>query len=258
MNYSSIADLYDICVSATFDIPFFLKEATQNGGDVLELMSGTGRVSLPLIEAGVRLTCVDLSPEMLAVLRNKLVRRGLSAPVYAMNVCQLDLDKQFDLVLIPFNSFAEITETASQQSALARIYQHLKPSGRFICTLHNPAIRAASVDNQLQLWGQYPMPDGKGTLMFWGCQEFEQDGKTVSGVEFFEEYDPQGLLLAKHFISLRFVLLSQDEFETLAVAAGFTVRALYGDYTWSPFQAATSPYMVWELEKPGQVSASGL
>jgi SAM-dependent methyltransferase len=252
MNYSSIADLYDICVQATFDIPFFLKEAIQSDGEVLELMSGTGRVSLPLIEAGVHLTCVDLSPAMLSALRNKLARKGLAAPVYAMNVCQLDLGRQFDLVLIPFHSFAEITAAADRQSALGRIYQHLKPGGRFICTLHNPAIRAASVDGQLKLWGQSPIPDGKGTLLFWGYQVLELDGKTVSGVEFFEEYDPQGLLLARRFIPLRFVLLGQDEFQAQAAEAGFQVRALYGDYDWSTFQPAASPYMLWVLEKPCQ------
>jgi hypothetical protein len=52
-NYDYIADLYDIYVPVTFDIDFFVRETKKSSGEVLELMSGTGRVSIPLLEAGV-------------------------------------------------------------------------------------------------------------------------------------------------------------------------------------------------------------
>ena len=54
------------------DIPFFREMCADATGDVLELMSGTGRVSLPLLRAGVTLTCVDYSAEMLRVLVSAL------------------------------------------------------------------------------------------------------------------------------------------------------------------------------------------
>ena len=68
MDYSRVAELYDAYVTTDFDVAFFLTEA-HGAKHVLELMSGTGRLSLPLIRAGARLTCVDNSPEMLAILR---------------------------------------------------------------------------------------------------------------------------------------------------------------------------------------------
>jgi len=77
--HSRFADLYDSYVRVTQDIPFFLYAARQIDGGVLELMCGTGRVSLPLVEAGVRLTCVDYSADMLAVLRRKLAAHHLRA-----------------------------------------------------------------------------------------------------------------------------------------------------------------------------------
>ncbi|MDJ0554187.1 MAG: class I SAM-dependent methyltransferase [Microcoleaceae cyanobacterium MO_207.B10] len=52
-------------------IPFFLNEA-KNCKNVLELISGTGRLSIPLLEAGIPLTCVDNSPQMLEILRQKI------------------------------------------------------------------------------------------------------------------------------------------------------------------------------------------
>jgi predicted RNA methylase len=71
MDYARLADFYDTFVRSAFDIAFFIKEAKGVSGEVLELMAGTGRVSVPLVESGVRLTCVDNSPEMLAKLRAK-------------------------------------------------------------------------------------------------------------------------------------------------------------------------------------------
>ena len=88
-NYETIADLYDIYVTDTFDIDFFVNETKKSSGDVLELMSGTGRVSIPLLEAGVKLTCVDISAELNAVLENKLQQMGLNADIYQMDVCEL-------------------------------------------------------------------------------------------------------------------------------------------------------------------------
>jgi hypothetical protein len=56
INYDSIAALYDAYVQNDYDVAFFKEEASRVTGSVLELASGTGRLSLPLIEAGVDLT----------------------------------------------------------------------------------------------------------------------------------------------------------------------------------------------------------
>jgi len=248
-NYDTIADLYDTYVPATFDIPFFLGEAKKVPGEVLELMSGTGRLSLPLIEAGVRLTCVDLSREMLKVLEEKLVRRGLSARVYPMDICELDLGRQFDLVLIPFHSFAEIVSPEDQRRALERIHRHLTPGGSFICTLGNPAVRRQTVDGKLRFFRRYPL-DGQRALLLWLLENLHPaDNHIVEMLEFFEEYDENGMLCSKRLLELRFRLSSRGEFEALACSAGFAISALYGDYSYSEFREDSSPSMVWVLKK---------
>src|SRR5678809_152948 len=47
------------------DVPFWRGVALHNGGRVLELGSGTGRISLPLARAGVRVVGIDRSAPML-------------------------------------------------------------------------------------------------------------------------------------------------------------------------------------------------
>jgi SAM-dependent methyltransferase len=171
IDYDSVAEIYDLYVAADYDIPFFLQEAANVGGAVLELTAGTGRLSVALIEAGVQLTCVDSSRAMLDVLSRKLRARGLRADVLCADVCQLDLRARFQLALLPFQSFMEIVGEMRQRQALSAAFACLVPGGRFICTMHNPAVRRAQVDGRLHVVGRFPTRDG--TLVVSG---FEQGG----------------------------------------------------------------------------------
>ncbi len=248
-DYGNVADLYDTYVPADFDIPFFLAETKKTRGEVLELMSGTGRVSLPLIEAGVKLTCVDRSPEMLALLRSKLERKHLAADLHAVDVRELNLGRLFDLIFIPFHSFAEIISIEDERAALARIREYAKPDGRFICTLGNPSgPRRLPIDGRLRLFGNGPLPGGEGKLLSWIMQDYDaKDNHIVRVVEFFEEYDVRGVLKTKRLLELAFRLISKAEFEALAQSAGFQVVALYGNYDLAEFDETTSPFMIWDM-----------
>src|SRR5262247_4000852 len=63
------------------DVPFWRALAANAGGPVLELGCGTGRISLPLARAGVRLIGIDRSERMLAHARTRTKRARLSAKV---------------------------------------------------------------------------------------------------------------------------------------------------------------------------------
>ena len=247
-NYDSVADLYDIYVPVDFDVQFFTTEVKQTSRDVLELMSGTGRVSIPLLEAGARLTCVDLSASSNAILQRKLQQRGLTADIHTMDICELDLHRQFDMILIPFHSFAHITSVEDQRRALSRIRQHMAPGGTFICTLGNPDVRQKAVNGQLRLARKYSLPDTHGMLLLWIVEKIsDDDTHVVEAMQFYEEYDANGILQRKRLLEIHFRLTSRKEFETLAENAGFKIRSFYGDYQYSDFNDE-SPFMVWVLE----------
>jgi SAM-dependent methyltransferase len=249
MDYDRIAHYYDRYVNCDLDFPFFIKESKGSLRDVLELMSGTGRLSLPLIEAGVNLTCVDSSSSMLQILRNKLDKRGFSAPVFHQDICELNLREQFDLIIIPFHSFAELSAISDQIKALHKVHHHLADNGRFICTLHNPSIRLKTVTGQLRLLGRYPFGKGEDTLLVWSAENYNSHNHIVEGVQIYEEYDAKGEMRSRMMFPLKFCLLERTQFEDLAEASGFKVLCLYGDYSYSEFKAESSPVMVFTLHK---------
>lgn len=248
MDYSKVAELYDLYVQTEIDVPFFLQEA-ESCRDVLELTSGTGRLSLPLLRQGIPLTCLDSSPEMLAVLHRKLQAHGLSAPVYEMDVTGFSLPVKYELIIFPFNAFAEIITPDAQQSTLAAIRAHLAERGRFICTLHNPPVRLKTADGQVRLRGEFPLPDAGGKLRLFSLERCDPQAPLVKGAQIYEIFNAAGEMQEKWSLDLQFYLHTRESFEELIHAQAFQVEALYGDYERTPFHSESSPFMIWVLSK---------
>jgi len=245
IDYDSIAELYDLYVSTDYDHSFFISEIKTKGLRVMELTSGTGRLSIPLIEAGANLTCVDISKGMLDVLSEKLKERNLPARVVCSDICDLDFDSEFELVIFPFQSFMELVGKDKQQTALRAIYRTLEDGGRFICTLHNPAVRKKGVDGVLRIVGTFQKDSGM--LVVSG---FEQGGNpVVSRHQFFEYFDEAGNQLWKRVLPMQFEFIDKEDFQEMAGSIGFKVTALYGNYDRSEFDPTRSPVMIWMLEK---------
>jgi SAM-dependent methyltransferase len=250
IDYDGVADVYDLYVTFDLDVCFYVDEAGKVGGKILELMCGTGRISVPLLEAGVDLTCVDASEGMLARLKERLRARKLQARVVRADVRYLDLgEEEYELALIPFQSFSELVSPRDQELALRAIYACLKEGGRLICPLHNPAIRARSADGALRLNGSFPTAEG-GLLVVSGFETLDEDSGVVDRVQLYEFFDASNNLRAKRVLPMRFALLIRSEFAELANAAGLVPVALYGDYHRGEYLEESSPFMIWILEKP--------
>ncbi len=249
IDFDSVADLYDDYVRTDFDIPFWLDAGKAAAGKVLELGCGTGRISIPLLTEAVNLTCVDYSPGMLARLRMKMQERNLSCPVYCQDMAELDLPDQFDLIFIAFHSFSEIVDSRRQRLALERIRTHLAPQGNFICTLQNPPVRITTMDGTFRLIGEFSTEEGR-KLLVTGRLTYDPSTRRASGEQVYERFSQEGALLDRRVLSVRFRLFPRDEFESLAVESGFSVKGVYGGYDRSPFEAATSPFMIWKLRHP--------
>ena len=247
IDYAKIADIYDIYVQATTDILFFLKEAKKTAGPVLELMSGTGRISIPLIEKGIDLTCVDRSPEMLNILKRKLMTKNMNARTHLVDVCRLKLHTHFDLIFLPFQSFSELLSHEDQTDALKSIYDHLSKHGRFICTLHNPVVRSIHIDGQLRLLGKFQDKSSGGTLLLWSFLENNPTDKQITGLQFYEFYNKDGKMTSKRCVDVAFTLIERDDFEDMIHRVGFKISKRYGNYDYSSFNEKQSPFMIFEM-----------
>jgi ubiquinone/menaquinone biosynthesis C-methylase UbiE len=104
----------------------------QASGEVLEVAIGTG-MNLPHYRAGVRLTGVDFSPEMLALARDRAAELGLEVELREGDAQQLDLpDASVDSVVCTFGLCA----IPDDRRALREMHRVLRPGGLLLLADH--------------------------------------------------------------------------------------------------------------------------
>jgi SAM-dependent methyltransferase len=247
INFDLVADLYDYYVNVDFDINFFLTEAKKVNGKVLELTSGTGRVSIPLLSSGIDLTCVDYSKEMLAILKRKIKDKGFKCSTFEMDITELSLKDKYDLIMIPFNSLSEIVDPRKHRKTLKKINEHLTDNGVFNCTLHNPQIRLKTVDGEVRLMGNYQIENNRMLIIKY-LLNYNAETQIVSGYQFYEVYDNTQNLIWTRNLEINFYLFEKEEFEGLIKENRFRIKEIYGNYDYSRYEV-DSPYIIYKMEK---------
>jgi SAM-dependent methyltransferase len=134
------------------DIEFYTDIVRHDKGKVLELACGTGRILVPIRGLSIEIEGLDMSPEMLALCREKLRKNNLSAPLYEQDMTAFKTGKRYSTIFISGGSFQLIDDIEKAMTCLKTIYSHLQPGGQFVIDLFQPweQIRAKT-EGQWQL-----------------------------------------------------------------------------------------------------------
>ncbi|SFS71898.1 class I SAM-dependent methyltransferase [Paenibacillus sp. BC26] len=120
------------------DLEYYQERLSSCKGRILEAMVGSGRVIIPLLEAGLLVDGVDYSAEMLESCRKRCEDRGLNVRLFESNLVELDLPDRYEAIIIPGGSFLLIENREESIAALKRLYDHLQPGGRLLLDLFLP------------------------------------------------------------------------------------------------------------------------
>ena len=146
-DYTREAEVYDLkrfsheagrfYAELTNQILFDLLEAKE-GDRILDLATGTGRVSVGLAEKGVSIFGVDLTWKMIEQARGKAARRGFqNVSFHLANALQLPYkDNTFDKIVSI--RFFHILPFEMQKAILQEVRRVLKPGGTFIVEFNSP------------------------------------------------------------------------------------------------------------------------
>ncbi|EKD55231.1 MAG: methyltransferase type 12 [uncultured bacterium] len=105
---------------------------------ILEPMCGSGRLLIPLLQAGYTVHGLDNSSDMLHSCRNRASELGLQPTLFEDEVERMKLPQKYDGIVIPFGSFQLFYPRANAFHALEVLKEHLKPNGKLMLDLFVP------------------------------------------------------------------------------------------------------------------------
>jgi len=200
-----------------------------DGGPVLELAIGTGRVALPLAARGLAVEGVEASPEMVARLRTK--PGGGELPVVIGDMADVPVAGPYRLAYLVFNTLFNLVDAQRQADCFRNVARVLAPGGAFVIEAFVPDPADFDRDEQVQMRAvtedsvtlrvhQYDRP----------AQRFVRQTITIDG---------EGVHLRP--FAMRY--LWPEQIDELASRAGLRLTERYADWYRRPFDADSTDHI---------------
>jgi SAM-dependent methyltransferase len=224
------AAFYDLENPWGADDDFFLALARREGGPVLDLGCGTGRLTRAIALAGIAVAGVEPSPAMLA---RALALDSDFAVAYAEGDARdFRLGRRFHLAIMTAHAFQHLTGRDDQVLALANIAAHLRPGGLFAFDLRNLAAQDFTHPGRFRRTGAFYDAEGRRVEVEaaprWdaqaGCATYLMRRRTPATGD-----------IRRNKVVLRYMAVA--ELDALLGDAGFELVARYGDWPDAPFEA---------------------
>src|SRR6185312_1941514 len=226
------------------DTNYYLEELRPLGGPVLEAACGSGRLMIPLLEAGVPVEGFDHSEHMLARCREAADARGLNVALRRLRFQEFAYDHPFAAIVCPVGAFTLIDDFAEAMAVLRRFRDHLRPGGRLFVDLMPLAYLTAPSAHHVRSW---TTPAGEQLTITLTRLELDLLRQRKVTLDRYDRWRG-GKLVESELEVLATRLWGLQEFELTLKEAGFADISVCGDYRpgraprptdgWWCFQAA--------------------
>ena len=208
-----------------------------DGGPVLELAVGTGRIAAPLAARGLQVSGIELSRAMAARIADK--PGGEQVAVTIGDMTSTRVGGEFALVLLVFNTISNVTTQDGQVDVFVNAAAHLRPGGLFLIEVGIPDLRRLPPGQDTVPFTVAPDPHGGGYLGFDQydvvSQQFTSNHVTVAA-------DGTG-----QFRRIPFRYAWPAEMDLMARIAGLRLKHRWAGWGRDPFTAESTTHVsVWE------------
>jgi len=231
------------------DVAFYRQLARRvlgGPGDILELGSGTGRLTVPLARDGHRVTAIDASAPMLARLRAR-TDRASRAVRDRISIHQADLrdftiptpgarsparPARFPLAIAAFNVVEHLYTRVELAAFLAAVRRHLAPGGALAFDVQLPDL-AWLLRDPTRRWARTRFTHPRTREPLWYSTNHDYD--PVSQIAMIRiYYDPVDAAGTARVVQLSQRKYFPAELEALLAASGFATVERWGDFSGAP------------------------
>lgn len=229
------------------DVPFWTRVAKRIRGPVLELGCGTGRISLPLAKAGVRVVGIDRSAPMLAQaeIRAQRQRRAQPRRKRRLSLIRGDIrelpfaDEAFALVMAPYGILQSLLREQDLKATLAAVARVLPPGGTFGLELVPDVPHWKEYSDRIQMRGK-----AAGGTHLTLVESVRQDRRRRLTI-FEQEYQVRkGREVTRHPFTLTFRTVPIAGMTRRLERAGFAIRSILGDYRGGPWDPRADVWII--------------
>jgi len=214
---------------------FYLEQARESVGRVLELACGSGRLTIPIAQSGIDIIGADLSHSMIERARAKAVAAGVRVQFVEADMRNFNLGGPFAAIFIPGNSLLHLMTIEDLKQCLECVRRHLAPGGRLVFDIsqwdlsrfvHDPSQRFPVMRLNHPELGEVAIEE---TARYDAAAQVREITWYLSA---------QG---APDFrvIEYRLRVIFPQELRLLLEATGFRVEKLYGEFTCVPFESSS-------------------
>jgi SAM-dependent methyltransferase len=233
-------DRYDLEYDVRLEDKKFYLKLCSSGMDVLELGSGSGRITYPLFKKKVNIVGIEKSPEMIAA----ALKKQKNLKVINKSFLNFNLNKTFDQVIMPFNTLQHVYTNKDLIKLLENIKRHLKKGGRFIFDVVNPDINdLARKTDEVWIYDSFFVVSDK--LGIRRAKKLDKD-KKIMLIEDSVKYNNKNQIahytlnyyLAKkqiYNVKLKQRMFFPLELDFILEASGFKILEKLGDFDGSSF-----------------------
>ena len=236
-EYDLLADLYDLEYDHDYDLPFWLALAGREAGPVIEWGAGTGRLSVPLADAGFDVTAVEASENMLEKGREK----SDAVEWIRGDMRSVTLERKYGLAICAFNSFLCLLSLDDALAFLRSVWEHLEPErllGIEVSAFSPEELREDPGGPTLRhdFTRELPQYTTGRRLERFSISRYDAASQLLRMLLFYELYGRETLVNKRvHELTIR--ILGRGELELMLRLAGFEVEAVYGGFDGESFTA---------------------
>jgi SAM-dependent methyltransferase len=203
-------------------------------GAILELGCGTGRIAIPLAQAGFPVTGLDATPAMLAEARRKAEQAGVEVSWREGDMRDFDLGETFSLILLPNNTLCHLLTRADFEACMACVLRHLAPNGRFVVEafVPDPTLLIRKPEER-HVFSAYDDPDGRGKVVVYDRVAYNP-ATQIRHIRTYYKF-PDRAQEEEGRLTLR--MYFPQELDALFHYNGFAIEHKYGSLDRAPFDA---------------------